>query len=110
MRRGHVFAETGLFSSYAQLESTARGAKLGLWRSTTVERPSDYRARRWEAAKRTAPEGCPIKGNVTADGRVYVLPWSPDYARIKVRERRGERWFCSEQEALTAGWRPVDRS
>jgi endonuclease YncB( thermonuclease family) len=109
VRSGHAFADTGLFSGYARLESTARSAKLGLWRST-VERPSDYRARHWEAAKRTAPDGCPIKGHVTAEGRVYVLPWSPDYARIRVREQRGERWFCSEQEALAAGWRPVNRS
>ena len=109
VRRGHAFAESGLFSTYAGLESTARNAKLGLWRSA-VERPSDYRARRWEAAKRSAPHGCPIKGHVTSEGRVYVLPWSPDYSRLRVREQRGERWFCSEQEARAAGWRPVDQS
>ncbi len=109
VRLGHAFAETGAFSTYARLESTARSAKLGLWRSA-AERPSEYRAKRWEAAKRTAPDGCPIKGHVTAEGRVYSLPWSPDYARIRVRAQRGERWFCSELEARAAGWRPVERS
>lgn len=109
VRRGHAFAETGPFSTYARLESTARSAKLGLWRSD-VERPSDYRARRWEAASRAAPEGCPIKGQVTSEGRVYVLPWSADYARVRVREQRGERWFCSEDEARAAGWRLIERS
>jgi endonuclease YncB( thermonuclease family) len=109
VRRGHAFAETGAFSTYARLESTARSAKLGLWRSD-VERPSDYRARRWETASRSAPEGCPIKGQVTAEGRVYILPWSTDYARVRVREQRGERWFCSEDEARAAGWRPIERS
>jgi len=45
VRRGHVFAETGLFARYASLESEARAAKLGLWATGEVERPSDYRAR-----------------------------------------------------------------
>jgi endonuclease YncB( thermonuclease family) len=45
VRRGHVFAETGLFARYASIESEARSAKLGLWAGGDVERPSDYRAR-----------------------------------------------------------------
>lgn len=45
VRRGHVFAETGLFARYASLESEARTAKLGVWATGDVERPSDYRAR-----------------------------------------------------------------
>jgi hypothetical protein len=35
------------------------------------------------------------------------MPWSPWYARVKIDESRGERWFCSEAEALAAGWRPA---
>jgi endonuclease YncB( thermonuclease family) len=110
VRRGHAFAGAGLFSSYRRLEAEARSAKRGVWRTALVERPADYRARTWEAAKRSAPDGCPIKGHVTADGRIYVLPWSRDYARLRVREQRGERWFCSEREARAAGWRPVERT
>ncbi len=45
VRRGHVFAETGLFARYASLESEARAAKLGLWATGEVERPAEYRAR-----------------------------------------------------------------
>jgi endonuclease YncB( thermonuclease family) len=45
VRRGHVFAEGGLFARYASLESEARAAKVGLWAAGEVERPSDYRAR-----------------------------------------------------------------
>jgi hypothetical protein len=37
---------------------------------------------------------------------VYVLPWSPDYRRVRVRSQRGERWFCTEEEAVAAGWQP----
>ena len=45
VRRGHVFAETGLFARYASLENEARAAKAGLWAGGDVERPADYRAR-----------------------------------------------------------------
>lgn len=109
VRNGHVFAETGMFATYSSAESAARNAKAGVW-SGEIERPSAYRAKRWEEARRSAPDGCPIKGQVTSGTRVYVLPWSASYERIKIRTGRGERWFCSEKEALEAGWKPVERS
>jgi endonuclease YncB( thermonuclease family) len=109
VRQGHVFAASGLFASYAALEREARAAKAGLWVGGEAERPSEFRAKVWEEAKRRAPDGCPIKGLVTGRERVYVLPWSPDYERGRIQKARGERWFCSEQEALAAGWKPALR-
>jgi endonuclease YncB( thermonuclease family) len=109
VRQGHVFAASGLFASYAALEREARAAKAGLWAGGEAERPSEFRAKVWEEAKRRAPDGCPIKGLVTGRERVYVLPWSPDYERGRIQKARGERWFCSEQEALAAGWKPALR-
>jgi endonuclease YncB( thermonuclease family) len=109
VREGHVFAEESLFARYATQESDARRARAGLW-SGEAERPSDYRAKRWEEARRAAPEGCPIKGRVASGTRVYVLPWSPAYESVRVVSARGERWFCSEAEAQAAGWRPVSPS
>lgn len=109
VRGGHVFSSGGLFTAYSGLESEAKSARVGVW-SGSNDRPADYRAKRWEEAKRTAPEGCPIKGQVSSGSRVYVLPWSPRYDHIKIKSTRGERWFCSEQEAQSAGWRPVEQS
>ncbi|MET0568594.1 MAG: thermonuclease family protein, partial [Hyphomicrobiaceae bacterium] len=106
---GHVFAEPGFMSSYAKQEAAAKSAKLGLW-SGESERPSDFRARTWEEAKRSAPEGCPIKGQLAGNAKLYVLPWSADYHRVRVSKARGERWFCSEQEAISAGWKAIERS
>lgn len=108
--KGLVFAEEGHFSQYATLEREAREGKLGVWRTRTVERPQAYRDRRWEVAKRKAPEGCPIKGQVVGGDRVYVLPWSSQYERVRVQHKSGGRWFCSEQEARAAGWRSNERS
>ncbi len=109
VRNGHVFAETGFFSAYGSLESEARAAKAGIWRGEAM-RPADYRAQKWEEAKREAPAGCPIKGNVTGGRRVYVLPWAQGYERVKISSRKGERWFCSEDEAVAAGWKPSEQS
>jgi endonuclease YncB( thermonuclease family) len=109
VRNGDVFAQTGFFSSYGSLENAAREAKVGIWRGEAA-RPSDYRSQKWEEAKREAPEGCPIKGNVMHGRRVYVLPWAQGYERVKVSSSRGERWFCSEAEARAAGWRRLEQS
>ena len=48
-----------------------------------------------------------IKGNITSNGHIYHMPWSAWYDRVKIDEKRGERWFCSEAEATAAGWRPA---
>lgn len=104
VKRGHVFATPGLLSAYGSIEREAKAARAGLW-SGGAERPSQYRAKRWEEAKRQAPDGCPIKGQLTSGGRVYVLPWSEEYDKIKLRLARGDRWFCSEDEARAAGWK-----
>jgi hypothetical protein len=51
--------------------------------------------------------GCDIKGNVSQDTgeRIYHLPGQRYYNATKIEPDRGERWFCSEAEARTAGWR-----
>lgn len=103
VREGHVFAVGGFLSRYASLEAEAQDAQKGLW-AGAVERPQDYRDKRWEEAKKSAPDGCPIKGRVRSGARTYVLPWAPSYDSIRLSTARGERWFCSESEAQEAGW------
>ena len=91
---------------FAPDEDAARAAGRGLWR-TSFEPPWDYRAHRWEVAAQEAPERCPIKGNINRDGeRIYHTPWGSEwYGRTKISLDQGERWFCSERQALDAGWR-----
>ena len=106
VRQGHVFAVKGFFSSYASLEKKARAQKFGIWRGKAV-RPKVFRERFWKIAAKKAPNGCPVKGPILSSrGKVYLMPWSRKYTRYRIRARRGERWFCSEQEALEAGWKP----
>ena len=96
-RPGH--GVSALLRRYAADEDSARAAGVGLWQ-TDFEPPWQYRAHRWEVAAQTAPEGCPIKGNISRDGeRIYHTPGgSPWYARTKINLDQGERWFCSERQ------------
>jgi len=108
VKGGHVFAESGMMPRYRSEQSAAREAKAGLWSSAgEPERPTVWRARLWDEARARAPKGCPIKGKVAGRGegaKTYHLPWSPNYARLRVSTARGERWFCSEDEARAAGF------
>jgi endonuclease YncB( thermonuclease family) len=51
------------------------------------------------------PSGCLIKGNVSDSGRIYHVPGSRSYEQTKIDTSRGERWFCTEDDARAAGWR-----
>jgi endonuclease YncB( thermonuclease family) len=106
VRQGHAWAFVRYSQSYVHEEALAKAEKLGIWQAES-QPPWDYRAKRWAAAEQRAPEGCAIKGNVTKNGRIYHMPWSPWYAQIKIEADKGKRWFCTEAEALAAGWRPV---
>jgi endonuclease YncB( thermonuclease family) len=91
---------------YSGEEAEARGAKRGLWAGTFVK-PWDWR--RGETLPSDASTGsdrkCAIKGNVSGPERIYHLPGSHNYTRTTINEVKGERWFCSEDDAKAAGWR-----
>ncbi|HEY9659225.1 MAG TPA: cold shock domain-containing protein [Allocoleopsis sp.] len=55
--------------------------------------------------------GCVIKGNisVTTGDRIYHLPGMEDYASTVIDLIEGERWFCTESEAIENGWRKAPR-
>jgi len=33
-----------------------------------------------------------------------LLPGCPNYKRVKIDPRKGEQYFCTEEEAKDAGW------
>lgn len=109
VQRGYVFAVRSFFGSLNSEEDAARAAKKGIWQGK-IQRPQDWRDQQWQDATRSAPDGCPIKGFVRASSKLYALPWSPDYERTKVHTEKGERWFCSEDDAKAAGFVLSSRS
>ena len=51
---------------------------------------------------------CNIKGIISTQGKKsYLKPDNPLYSRNEIDLAKGEQWFCSEQEARTAGWEPM---
>lgn len=54
---------------------------------------------------------CNIKGNVSHNGgkRIFHVPGQEDYDSTIISAGRGERWFCSEDEAVAAGWKKATR-
>lgn len=50
---------------------------------------------------------CNIKGNINFNTgeKIYHLPGQKYYNSTKINEAAGERWFCTEEEAIAAGWR-----
>jgi endonuclease YncB( thermonuclease family) len=106
VRQGYAWAFVRYSSSYVREEAEAKAVHRGIWQGEAI--PAwDYRKGHWETAEVRAPNGCAIKGNITSHGRIYHMPWSPWYAQIKMESDKGKRWFCSEAEAIAAGWRPV---
>ncbi|XKT75360.1 MAG: thermonuclease family protein [Patescibacteria group bacterium UBA2103] len=48
---------------------------------------------------------CVIKGNITKSyTKDYFLPGCPNYKRVKIDPRKGEQYFCTEEEAQEAGY------
>lgn len=91
-------------TDYAGIEDQARASGVGIWQGEAV--PAwIYREQRWSDAQAQAPQGCPIKGNISENGQIYHAPWSPWYTRTKINLSKGEKWFCTEAEAIAAGWR-----
>lgn len=103
VRGGHAFADGLLWASYSADEVAAREAKDGLW-AGIAERPDDWRQRVYGDAAAAAPGGCPIKGRTQRGSKFYVMPHSAEYARTSMREDRGDTWFCSEEDAQSAGF------
>lgn len=54
---------------------------------------------------------CNIKGNISISSgeRIYHVPGQVNYDDTKISPEYGERWFCTEEEAVQAGWRKAKR-
>jgi endonuclease YncB( thermonuclease family) len=90
---------------YTDEEAMAEAAGVGIWRGKFVPPWEWRRGKRLKAA--TVPEnpaGCTIKGNISSSGEdIYHVPGGQYYDRTKINTTKGERWFCTEAEAVAAG-------
>lgn len=98
---------------YVDEEQSAASSGVGMWAGSFVA-PWDFR-RGGSDALIDSPnvqtsKGCSIKGNISSSGEhIYHLPGGEHYEQTKISQSKGERWFCTEEEALAAGWRRAKR-
>ncbi|MDB9374964.1 hypothetical protein [Nodularia sphaerocarpa] len=54
---------------------------------------------------------CNIKGNISikTGRKIYHLPGMEYYESTVINPASGERWFCTESEAIANGWRKSRR-
>ena len=59
------------------------------------------------ASSQASPDGCQIKGNISfsTGEKIYHMPGQEYYDKTTIDESKGERWFCTEEEAQDTGWR-----
>ncbi|MBI2268436.1 MAG: thermonuclease family protein [Candidatus Blackburnbacteria bacterium] len=96
---------------FVKAQEEARKGNRGLWAPNTCSAsstPGEVRAATPEVGVQV--EGvrteCEIKGNINSTGeKIYHMPGQRYYDKTQIEETRGERWFCSEEEAVQAGWR-----
>ena len=104
--QGWALAYRRYSTAYVSEEASAKAARRGLWRGAFVP-PWDWRrGKRLPSLSRSPAPDCHIKGNIGRDGeRIYLLPGGQYYERTRIDPAKGERWFCTEAEARSAGWR-----
>lgn len=72
-------------------EEVAKAERLGVW-SDTCRGPVPANA------------DCSIKGNTRAGEKYYYLPDCRQYPQVLVDRAFGDSWFCTEEEAMKAGF------
>jgi len=107
-------------NEYKEAQKSAENGKKGLWAdntcagTTTAVAPAPAvttpaAAPVVSTPKVTAPvqtnTGCLIKGNISSGGHIYHVPGGAYYDQTSIDTSAGERWFCTEAEAVAAGWR-----
>ncbi|WP_184408488.1 thermonuclease family protein [Xanthomonas sp. 3075] len=117
VRAGWAVAYRQYATAFVADERVAQGQKRNIWQGA-FQMPVDYRrgkrnqptARASAKVQTLAPGNCAIKGNISSTGsKIFHVPGQRDYNRTSISPRKGERFFCSAQEAINAGWRRAAR-
>ncbi len=94
------YAET-----FVALESHARNEGRGLWGpACATPAPPPAAGGSCDFSGTSEPV---IKGNISLSSgeKIYHVPSGDFYDQTVIDETKGERWFCTEAEAVSSGWR-----
>ncbi len=110
VQNGYAAALPDSFPDYKEAEEQARQAKLGIWRGDFVP-PWEWRAgKSAEVRAGDWVRTCNVKGALGPAGeQIDYMPTDQGYDDVTIDPAKGERSFCSDEEARAAGWtRPRD--
>ena len=95
--------------TFLRLQQEAREARRGLWgdvctSATPTAAPAGSGSGVCDFSGTSEPV---IKGNIsTSSGeKIYHVPGQQYYDATVITPSKGERWFCTEADAVAAGWR-----
>ena len=90
---------------FAKLERAARENNVGLWAKEGSENaPAEATADAQASSGGPSCEEPTIKGNIGSGGKIYHVPGGRSYEQTKP-----EAMFCTEEEAIAAGFRKAAR-
>lgn len=104
-RAGLAWAYRRYSDLYLPEEQAAKTARRGVWGGQAMAPWAYRKAKREPQIAQVATGDCRIKGNISANGRIFHMPGTAAYSRTRITLSKGERWFCSADEARAAGWR-----
>jgi len=112
--------DTACDEAFYTAQSKAQVSQLGIWAAAVVlnvvdiptatvqaePTPSPVNTTGCPQGCSTPPAGCVIKGNINNEGvKIYHMPGQQYYDKTVISPDKGERWFCTENEAIANGWR-----
>lgn len=97
---------------FATAQRKAKDEKLGIWGECGQSEKSEKETNKLREQNDAVPPSpeCTIKGNISEKGygKIFLVEGCANYNRVKIDTRKGEQYFCSEKEAISAGFRKVE--
>jgi micrococcal nuclease len=106
----YIYApNTKYVDQYQAIQKEVQQKAVGIWSVENYATDSGFvteeKAEPKKVETTTNKTGCEIKGNINSKGdKIYHMPEQQYYGITNPEE-----WFCSEQEAATAGFRASQR-
>ncbi|MBU7591866.1 thermonuclease family protein [Metabacillus halosaccharovorans] len=105
-RVAYVFEpNTKYIDEFNEIQKQAQNEQVGIWSLENYATENGFQDETQVEKDDTVNSGCTIKGNINSKGeKIYHTVQSPSYNVTKPEEL-----FCTEKEAVEAGYRPVKR-
>ena len=91
--------------NFDEAQRLAKKENKGLWSTCSLMGVTLNKSQS-QLQPQPSTSSCQIKGNISNfGGKIYHLLGQKYYNKTVIDESKGERWFCTEDEAKNYGWR-----